>query len=78
MNNARNAYNALHAQAEALDAKAWELKEHCDTTGGVGYQAFADAWDEANAAWDEANAAWAEVVAFYREHGISDADWRGL
>ncbi len=70
MNNARNArntYNALHAQAEALDAKAWELKEHCDTTGGVGYQAFADAWDEANAAW-------AEVVAFDREHGITDAE----
>lgn len=64
MNDARNAYNALHAQAEALEAKAWELKERCDATVGVGYQAFADAWDAANAAW-------AEVVAFDEEHGIT-------
>lgn len=67
MNNARNTYNALLAQAEALETKAWELKERCDTTGGVGYQAFADAWAEANDAW-------AEVVAFDNEHGITDAE----
>ena len=67
MNNARNTYDALQAQAEALDAKAWELKEYCDATGGVDYQAFADAWDEANEAW-------AEVLAFDREHGITDAE----
>lgn len=68
MNIGRNTYNALHAQAEALEAKAWELKERCDATGGVRYRAFADAWDAANAAW-------AEVVAFDREHGISDAEY---
>ena len=67
MTNARNTYDTLHAQAEALEAKAWELKERCDATGGVGYQAFADAWDAANAAW-------AEVVAFDEEHGITDAE----
>ena len=67
MNNARNTYDALHAQAEALEAKAWELKERCDATGGLGYQAFADAWAAANAAW-------AEVVAFDEEHGITDAE----
>ena len=67
MTNARTTYDTLHAQAEALEAKAWELKERCDSTGGVGYQAFANAWDAANAAW-------AEVVDFDREHGITDAE----
>ena len=68
MTNARNTYDTLHAQAEALEAKAWELKERCDATGGFGgRQAFADAWDAANAAW-------AEVVAFDEEHGITDAE----
>lgn len=57
MNNARNTYNALHAQAQALEDKAWAL--------------YADGSSDFAAAWDAANAAWAEVVAFDNEHGIT-------
>lgn len=61
MNNARNTYDSLHAQAQALEDKAWAL--YAD-----GSSDFADAWDAANDAW-------AKVVAFDQENGISDAEW---
>lgn len=62
--NAQATYNAIRATAQALEDKAWALYE---TSDGEGYAAFA-------AAWDAANAAWAAVVAFDREHGITDAE----